>query len=51
MLEEVGWLPQERPLLYICGPSGFVETVANSLVELRHEPTLIRTERFGPTGD
>jgi ferredoxin-NADP reductase len=51
MLEEVGWPPQERPLLYICGPSGFVETVANSLVELRHEPTLIRTERFGPTGD
>jgi ferredoxin-NADP reductase len=51
MLEEVGWPPQERPLLYICGPSGFVEAAANSFVELRHEPTLIRTERFGPTGD
>jgi ferredoxin-NADP reductase len=51
MLEAVGWPPQERPLLYICGPSGFVETAANSFVELGHEPGLIRTERFGPTGD
>jgi ferredoxin-NADP reductase len=51
MLEEAGWPPQERPLVYICGPSGFVEAAASALVELRHEPALIRTERFGPTGD
>ena len=51
MLEEVGWPAQERPLVYICGPSGFVEAAASAFVELGHEPTLIRTERFGPTGD
>ena len=51
MLEQVGWSAEERPLVYICGPSGFVETVASSLVTLGHDPGRIRTERFGPTGD
>ena len=51
MLEDVGWPPRQRPLVYICGPSGFVEAAASAFVELGHEPTLIRTERFGPTGD
>lgn len=49
MLSEVSWLPEERPLVYICGPTSFVETAASSLVELGHDPALIRTERFGPT--
>jgi ferredoxin-NADP reductase len=35
---------------YLCGPTGFVETVADLLVGLGHEPGRIRTERFGPTG-
>jgi ferredoxin-NADP reductase len=51
MLGQVGWSPEERPLVYICGPSGFVETAASSFVTLGHEPGRIRTERFGPTGD
>jgi ferredoxin-NADP reductase len=51
MLEQVAWSPGERPLVYICGPSGFVETAASSFVTLGHEPARIRTERFGPTGD
>jgi ferredoxin-NADP reductase len=50
MLAEVAWPPIDRPLCYVCGPSGFVETVASALVELGHAPELIRTERFGPTG-
>jgi ferredoxin-NADP reductase len=50
MLEEVGPAPGERPLVYVCGPTPFVETVATSLVQLGHEPGRIRTERFGPTG-
>jgi ferredoxin-NADP reductase len=50
LLEEVAWPPGERPLVYICGPTGFVETAARGLVELGHEPGRIRTERFGPTG-
>jgi ferredoxin-NADP reductase len=32
---------------YICGPTTFVETVANHLVALGEEPANIRTERFG----
>jgi ferredoxin-NADP reductase len=51
LLAEVGWPPEERPLVYVCGPSGFVETAATSFVELGYEPNRIRTERFGPTGD
>jgi hypothetical protein len=27
-----------------------VEAVATNLVELGHQPALVKTERFGPTG-
>jgi len=50
MLADVAWPPAARPLAYICGPTRLVESVATSLVALGHEPTRIRTERFGPTG-
>jgi ferredoxin-NADP reductase len=50
LLREIAFPPQERPLVYICGPTAFVETAANGLVELGHAPDRIRTERFGPTG-
>jgi ferredoxin-NADP reductase len=50
MLAEVAWPPALRPLVYVCGPTRFVEAVASTLVELGHEPDRIRTERFGPTG-
>lgn len=50
MLAEVAWPPEHRPLCYVCGPTGFVETVASALVELGHAPDMVRTERFGPTG-
>ncbi|HXZ99479.1 MAG TPA: ferredoxin reductase [Candidatus Binatia bacterium] len=50
MLAEVAWPPRERPLVFVCGPTALVETVAGSLVELGHDPALVRTERFGPTG-
>jgi ferredoxin-NADP reductase len=43
------WPPAERPLAYICGPTGFVEAIADALVTLGHDPSRIRTERFGPT--
>jgi ferredoxin-NADP reductase len=49
LLEEVAWPVAERPLVYICGPTPFVESAASALVELGHEPGRIRTERFGPT--
>ena len=50
LLAETAWPPERRPLTYVCGPTGFVEEVAQSLVELGHDPGRIRTERFGPTG-
>jgi ferredoxin-NADP reductase len=49
LLAEAGWPPATRPLVYVCGPTGFVEGVADALVALGHEPSRIRTERFGPT--
>ncbi|MEV6288716.1 ferredoxin reductase [Kribbella sp. NPDC051770] len=32
---------------YVCGPTGFVETVADLLVGAGHDPARVRTERFG----
>jgi ferredoxin-NADP reductase len=46
-----GWPAEFEPSCYVCGPTGFVETTADLLVELGHDPGRIRTERFGPTGD
>jgi ferredoxin-NADP reductase len=50
MLAEVAWAPEERPLIYICGPTPLVESVATTCVELGYAPERIKTERFGPTG-
>jgi ferredoxin-NADP reductase len=50
MLEEVAWAAEQQPLVYVCGPSSFVEAVASTLVDLGHDASRIRTERFGPTG-
>jgi ferredoxin-NADP reductase len=50
MVEQVAWSPEDRPLVYVCGPNGFVEAVADAMVELGHDQASIRTERFGPSG-
>ena len=50
MLAEIAWPPSERPHVFVCGPTPLVETVAAALVELGHDPALVKTERFGPTG-
>jgi ferredoxin-NADP reductase len=50
MLESVSWPPSAAPHAYVCGPTVLVESVASLLVELGHEPSRVRTERFGPTG-
>jgi ferredoxin-NADP reductase len=42
--------PDELALTFVCGPTPFVEAVAEALVELGHDPSRIKTERFGPTG-
>ena len=50
LLAEVVFPAAEQPLIYICGPTAFVETAADLCVRLGHAPAYIRTERFGPTG-
>ena len=50
MLAEVAWPRDRGALTLVCGPTPFVETVAESLVSLGHDAGRIRTERFGPTG-
>ena len=45
-----GWPPDLAPRTYVCGPTPFVESIADLLVNAGHEPANIRTERFGPTG-
>jgi ferredoxin-NADP reductase len=37
----------EHPAVFVCGPTGFVETAADWLVELGHDPVAVKTERFG----
>jgi ferredoxin-NADP reductase len=49
LLEECSFSPSEHPLVYVCGPTGFVEAVADSLVALGHGADRVRTERFGPS--
>ena len=50
LLREAAFAPEEEPRVFVCGPTSFVESVAQALVELGHPPERIRTERFGPTG-
>jgi ferredoxin-NADP reductase len=50
MLAEVAWPATEKPQIFVCGPTPLVESAAASLVELGHQPALVKTERFGPTG-
>ncbi len=42
--------PTQRPLIYACGPTAFVENVAQALVDIGNDPSHIKTERFGATG-
>jgi ferredoxin-NADP reductase len=50
LLAQVAPSPEQRPLSFVCGPTPFVESVALALVGLGHDPALVKTERFGPTG-
>jgi len=50
LLDEVAFPAADRPRAFVCGPTGFVEAVADALVDLGHTPELVRTERFGPSG-
>jgi ferredoxin-NADP reductase len=50
MLAAVGPPAQAAPHVFVCGPTAFVERVADLLVAAGHDPARIHAERFGPTG-
>jgi ferredoxin-NADP reductase len=50
LLEEATIVPQSRPRVFVCGPTALVEGVAAALIAIGHDPSRIRTERFGATG-
>jgi ferredoxin-NADP reductase len=50
MLAELGPAPSEHPHVFVCGPTPFVEHVADALVALGQAPSTIHAERFGPSG-
>jgi ferredoxin-NADP reductase len=50
MLEEAAWPANDDPQIFVCGPTGFVETVASNLTTIGHRSERIKTERFGPSG-
>jgi ferredoxin-NADP reductase len=49
-LASAGWPPDLEPHCFVCGPTGFVESVADLLVAQGHDPRRVKTERFGPSG-
>ena len=51
MLAARAFPPEDRPRVFVCGPTPFVEAIADALVALGHDARRIKTERFGPTGD
>jgi ferredoxin-NADP reductase len=50
LLREVAWPSAERPQVFVCGSTRFVDAAADGLLELGYEPGWIKTERFGATG-
>jgi ferredoxin-NADP reductase len=50
MVREVAWPKGQAPLVFVCGPTSFVETAGELLVDFGYDPSWIKTERFGATG-
>lgn len=49
VIAEAGFPPEWNPLIFACGPSGFVEAASALLTAAGHPPFTIKTERFGPS--
>jgi ferredoxin-NADP reductase len=50
MLRDVAWPADQAPLVFVCGPTSFVESASGLLVDFGYDPSWIKTERFGATG-
>jgi ferredoxin-NADP reductase len=49
-IAQTAFLTTESPSSFVCGPTPFVEAVANLLTAAKYDSSRIKTERFGPTG-
>jgi ferredoxin-NADP reductase len=50
MIDDVAWPADQTPIVFICGPTPFVEAAGTLLVDRGYDPAWVRTERFGATG-
>jgi ferredoxin-NADP reductase len=50
LLTDVAWPAGQDPVAYVCGPTAFVESIAEGLVRLGYAPQRVKTERFGGPG-
>jgi ferredoxin-NADP reductase len=48
-LAPIGSVFDHGARVYVCGPTGFVESATAKLIAHGHQPSAIRTERFGPS--
>lgn len=51
LLAEHSFAREQNPMFFVCGPTGFVESISSMLVKLGFDPLAIKTERFGPSGE
>jgi ferredoxin-NADP reductase len=49
ILHEIAY-PNAEGIAFVCGPTRFVEAVADGLLAVGYPPERVKTERFGPTG-
>ena len=49
-LRDLSWPADSGGQAFVCGPTGFVESIARTLTGLGLSPGQVRTERFGPSG-
>jgi ferredoxin-NADP reductase len=50
LLAETAWAAADDPIAFVCGPTRFVESIADGLITLGYPPQCVKTERFGGTG-
>jgi ferredoxin-NADP reductase len=51
MLARRAFPSADRPRVFVCGSTPFVESVAAALIDLGHDPSWIRLERYGNSGE
>jgi ferredoxin-NADP reductase len=51
MLTRCTFPPADQPRVFVCGSTPFVEAVAATLIDLGHDPSGIRLERYGNSGE